>query len=168
MSDTRWDALEHAYGPASNIPGLLEHARRAPASRTYTDEPWFSLWTALCHQSDVYTASYAAVPELVDIAEARSGDRAAVRDCLLLAGVIELERARPEHERLPPALPPELRTAYISALAKGERLARVALNQEMGPEHQRAFKIAVAAFSGNFDEARTLLDGPEESELEDD
>ena len=98
MSTIRWDALEHAYGPASNIPGLLDLARRAPASLTSTDEPWSSLWSALCHQSDVYTASYAAVPELVDIADARSADRDAVRDCLLLASVIELERSRPEYE----------------------------------------------------------------------
>lgn len=168
MSDTRWDALEHAYGPASNIPGLLDLARRAPASRTYTDEPWFSLWSALCHQSDVYTASYAAVPELVDIADARSRDRDAVRDCLLLASVIELERSQPEFEQRPPAMPPELGPAYESAVAKGERLARVALGQESDPEHQRAFRIAVLAFGGRFEEARAFLNGPEESDFEDD
>ena len=73
-----------------------------------------------------------------------------------------------DNEQRPPTIPPELRPAYESALAKGERLARVAFGGETDPERQRAFRIAEAAFGGRFDEARALLDGPEESELGDD
>ena len=33
------------------------------------DEPFFSLWSSLCHQGDVYSASYAAVPKIVELIE---------------------------------------------------------------------------------------------------
>ncbi|MDJ1634507.1 hypothetical protein [Rhizobium rhizogenes] len=69
LDDPQWHDLQHAYGNASNIPALL----RALASSTgpkkgYTDEPWFTLWSSLCHQGDAYTASYAAIPHVVQIA----------------------------------------------------------------------------------------------------
>ncbi|MEZ2219595.1 hypothetical protein AB6803_06855 [Rhizobium sp. RCC_161_2] len=69
LDDPQWHELQHAYGSASNIPALL----RALASSTgpkkgYTDEPWFSLWSSICHQGDAYTASYAAIPHVVQIA----------------------------------------------------------------------------------------------------
>ncbi|QND47158.1 hypothetical protein HB780_15660 [Rhizobium lusitanum] len=69
LDDPQWRELQHAYGNASNIPALL----RALASSTglkkgYTDEPWFTLWSSLCHQGDAYTASYAAIPHVVQIA----------------------------------------------------------------------------------------------------
>src|SRR2546426_5104183 len=44
--------------------------RRPPRSTLFPYTTLFrsSLWSALCHQGDVYTASYAALPELVKIA----------------------------------------------------------------------------------------------------
>jgi hypothetical protein len=38
-------------------------------------EPWFSLWSALAHQGDVYPASFAAVPHVVE-ALARAPEKA--------------------------------------------------------------------------------------------
>ena len=66
LNDSKWGELKDADGPALDIPRLLqdipEHLDPKKAS---TDEPWFSLWSALCHQGDVYSASYAAVIYLV-------------------------------------------------------------------------------------------------------
>jgi hypothetical protein len=42
----------------------LRQLERLPASDG-TDEPWFSLWSSLAHQGDVYSASFAAVPHVV-------------------------------------------------------------------------------------------------------
>jgi hypothetical protein len=69
LDDPRWGELQHAYGNAADVPDML----RALASSTgpkadYRDEPWFGLWSSLCHQGDVYTASYAAVPHIVHLA----------------------------------------------------------------------------------------------------
>jgi hypothetical protein len=69
LDDPRWSQLRHAYGDASDIPDLLRALARSPAQTSRaTDEPWFSLWSSLCHQGDIYTASYAAVSHIIDIA----------------------------------------------------------------------------------------------------
>ncbi len=69
LDDPRWGELRHAYGPAGNVPDLLRALASSTAPKSsYKDEPWFTLWSSLCHQGDVYTASYAAVPHIVRIA----------------------------------------------------------------------------------------------------
>lgn len=69
LDDPRWNELQHAYGRAGNVPDLLRTlaSSTGPNARVQ-DEPWFSLWSNLCHQGDVDTASYAAVPHVVHIA----------------------------------------------------------------------------------------------------
>ena len=155
MATIDWSKLRHAYGGAADIPELLDQARRAPAGGSYQYEPWFSLWSALCHQGDVYTASYAALPELIAAAQARQEDHAAARECVLLAGMIELERALPEG-RSPPPIPPNLTTAYYTALEDGARLAQSFRARERDPSYARGLDIASAAMSGNAAEARRL------------
>src|SRR5580698_383508 len=61
-----WASLEHAYGSASDIPDLLRQLATLPSSEGNA-EPWFSIWSALAHQGDVYTASFAAVPHVIRI-----------------------------------------------------------------------------------------------------
>jgi len=56
---TEWSRLRHAYGPAGDIPGLLEQLDPDPDV-----EVWEKLWSRLCHQGDVYSASVAALPAL--------------------------------------------------------------------------------------------------------
>lgn len=60
---TDWSALRTAYGPADQVPALLAAARGGD------DAAWNDLWGHLCHQGTVYTASYAALPALADLAE---------------------------------------------------------------------------------------------------
>jgi hypothetical protein len=155
MSTTRWDMLRDAYGPATEIPALLDSARRAPPGRKYTDEPWFSLWSALCHQGDVYTASYAAVPELIAIAMTRKTDPAAAFECLHLAACIELERALPEG-CTPPPMEGDFSAAYHASLPIGADIASVLLTGEIDPSRRRALTMAQAAFRGDVAEARRL------------
>lgn len=71
LDSPRWKKLKHAYGKASDIPALLERLKTAPPPADWQSEPWFSLWSALCHQHDVYTASYAALPHIAAIAAAK-------------------------------------------------------------------------------------------------
>ncbi len=97
-SSIDWSSLRHAYGAASDVPALLTALETAPAPSRFDEDPWFSLWSALYHQGDVYSASYAALPELIRIAASRNGRERA--ECLLLAGCIELER---HTERAPTA-----------------------------------------------------------------
>jgi len=59
-----WSSLRHAYGAASDIPSLLRQLQKLPPSEE-DEEPWFTLWSALAHQGDVFDASFAAVPHVV-------------------------------------------------------------------------------------------------------
>jgi hypothetical protein len=69
LDDPRWGLLQHAYGKAEDIPALLLALASSTGPKAHArDEPWFSLWSSLCHQGDVFTASYAAVPHIVHIA----------------------------------------------------------------------------------------------------
>lgn len=65
LESARWSELEHAYGSASDIPRLLHQLRDLPSS-IGESEPWFTLWSALAHQGEVYSATFAAVPHVID------------------------------------------------------------------------------------------------------
>ena len=62
---TDWKAFSHAYGEASQIPDLLDRLRNAPDEAIGQD-----LWSCLCHQGTVYSASYVALQPLFEIASA--------------------------------------------------------------------------------------------------
>jgi hypothetical protein len=64
LDSPEWANLQHAYGNASDIPALLRQLETLPSSEGNA-EPWFSIWSALAHQGDVYVASLAAVPHVV-------------------------------------------------------------------------------------------------------
>lgn len=78
---TDWSRLEHAYGPAGDLPELFA-ATTGPHER----QAWDRLWASLCHQGSLYSASLAALPYLAELAAARPPS---FRDQpLLLAGAI--------------------------------------------------------------------------------
>lgn len=111
-----WKDLTHAYGSAADIPALLEQLKTAPPQKDATTEPWFSLWSALCHQYDVYTASYAAMPHIVAIASSRPAHERL--DYLFLASSIEAFR----HFSDAPHMPANLQAAYEQGLKQASEL----------------------------------------------
>jgi hypothetical protein len=60
---TDWPTLEHAYGGAADVPALLD--KLSPDGETSV---WDELWSRLCHQGTVYSASFAALPALAQAA----------------------------------------------------------------------------------------------------
>src|SRR5690349_12446780 len=127
MTAIDWSTLQHAYGSARNIPRLLEAARTSPVKRSYDDEPWFTLWSSLYHQDDIFSASFAAVPELVAIARERrdGGDL----DCLTLAASIELRRNQPRAPKVPPTLVDSYRRAIAEAGEVAQEISGRALSE---------------------------------------
>src|SRR4051812_39521099 len=61
---TDWASLEHAYGSAADVPDLLKQL-----SPDADGDVWTELWSRLCHQGTIYSASLAALPELIATAE---------------------------------------------------------------------------------------------------
>lgn len=108
LDDPRWDELDHAYGPAGNVPGLLRALERGE------QELWDELVPALCHRGAVFTASYAALPHIV-----RIGAGEPLADQILywcFVGAVAGSR-----EAAP--IPADLREGYERALARAEELA---------------------------------------------
>ncbi len=112
LDDPRWSNLAQAYGNAAVIPKLLVDLAASPHQAGPTDEPFFSLWSSLCHQGDVYTASYAATPHIVQIA-IHSADPIDFSFFLLPASI---EVARQNGRG--PAVPAFLAESYATALDK--------------------------------------------------
>jgi hypothetical protein len=160
MPTVDWKSLRHAYGPATDIPTLLAQARIAAPSDDYRVEPWYSLWSSLAHQGDVYSASYAAVPELIGLAAMRS-DSAGI-EALLLAASIELDRQRPSA----PPIPSDIRQEYDHALRTGRSLCGHLRDAGSRPDDPRRVAISLAVFEGDFVRARTLLGEDEARETE--
>jgi hypothetical protein len=90
-------------------------------------EPGFSIWSALAHQGDVYTASFAAVPHVI---EALATDPLkASEDYFHFPAWMEICRRRKGID-----VPEDLKPAYFAALAKLPDLVCTAAKQEWRPE----------------------------------
>lgn len=111
LGSHRWSELKHAYGTASDIPALIQQLRSFPLGQRYDEEPWFTLWSSLCHQGDVYTASYAAVPHILQIAASRP-DLVHYQYYLLPASIESARVVTLEHA---PDMPEDLAEAYRAA-----------------------------------------------------
>src|SRR5215469_3310313 len=110
LDSTRWSQLTHAYGAASDIPALLRELVSLPPDEGKEAEPYFSLWSSLCHQSDAYTASFAAVPHIVSIMA--SAPARTPWTLFQLVACIEIARANGRA----PEIPDDLRQDYFAAL----------------------------------------------------
>src|SRR4051794_15912341 len=84
LDDIDWDSLEHAYGPATDVPGHLRGLLAGAADERR--RALSGLYAGLCHQGTRYEASAVAVPFLLDLlADEATPDRAAIAG--LVAGI---------------------------------------------------------------------------------
>lgn len=158
LDSPRWNDLTHAYGSAADIPTLLVQLKTAPPQRDGTLEPWYSLWSALCHQYDVYPASYAALPHIVAIARARSGrDRL---DHLLLAVSIEACR----HLEDAPPIPADLQDAYQQGLKQAADLTMECLGLDWQEAETRHLLGALAITRGQPQLGMAIMELDQETE----
>jgi hypothetical protein len=102
LDDPKWKQLEGGYRLPYDPRPALRRLQRGE------DEAWNELWNELHHQGDVGTASYAAVPCLVELQE-----QTAQLDgnCYALLSTIEVQR----HASGNPPLPDWLQQPYHEA-----------------------------------------------------
>jgi len=135
-----WSELKHAYGPASDIPALLKQLQSMPSSEA-DKEPWFSLWSALAHQGDVYSASFAAVPHVIHfLSQAPSS---AASTYFQFPAWIEICRQK---KTIP--IPEELEKDYFAALATLPSLVAASANDSWDAEFLCCALSAIAASKG--------------------
>ncbi|WP_245293744.1 hypothetical protein [Rhizobium bangladeshense] len=113
-------------------------------------EPWFSLWSSLCHQGDVYTASYAAVPHIVRIAltTATPIDFSFYQ----LPASIEVSRKTGRG----PELPADLEEAYRHAIAPLTECVSLHRHEAWDRWTFRSASAAQAVAKGHIDIAEAL------------
>ena len=158
LNSPLWKELTHAYGSAANIPALLEQLKTAGPQNDYDDEPWFSLWSSLCHQYDVYTASYAALPQIIIIAGSRPARERL--DHFFLAASIEAFR----HLDDAPPIPAKLQKAYQQAIAQASKLILDCLELEWQETEYQILLGALAAVRGHPVLGNAIFDLDKETE----
>jgi hypothetical protein len=156
LDSPEWNNLQHCYGPAGDIPPLLRQLESFPVSSTSTDEPWYSLWSSLCHQGDIYPASFAAVPHIVQ-ALSLAPERTS-QDYFSLPAAIEVARVQ---KSVP--VPPHLAEAYFGALARLPLLAGSAARAGWELDVCQSALAAIAAATGQHTLAELLMElGPDD------
>ena len=150
LDSNRWAELKHAYGAAADIPALLRQLGELPSSEDDA-EPWFTLWSALAHQGDVYSASFAAVPHVVHALA--SAPSRADHSYFQFPAWVEICRAKNEVE-----IPQDLRAAYLESPAQLPALVAAASNRTWEPGFLACALAAIAAAKGQHAVAEAVLE----------
>jgi hypothetical protein len=150
LQSSRWSELQHAYGDAADIPALLERLSDLPKSEGQA-EPWFMLWSALAHQGDVFSASFAAVPHVVAALAAAPAE--ADVSFFHFPAWVEICRAKNRVE-----VPADLKPAYLEALARLPSLVAQAATRPWSAEFLACALSAVAAAKGQHAVAEAVLE----------
>jgi hypothetical protein len=150
LDSSRWGELGHAYGSASDTPSLLRQLQSLPDA-VGQSEPWFTLWSSLAHQGDVYSASFAAVPHVVS-ALASQPEKAGSTYFQFPAWV-EICRKRQGI-----SVPSDLEQAYFSALSQLPALAAAAASRPWDGDMVACVLAAIAAVKGDAAVAEAALE----------
>jgi hypothetical protein len=150
LESPEWANLHHAYGPASDIPRLLRQLDTLPLA-SGNAEPWFSIWSALAHQGDVYTASFAAIPHVVRVLA--TAPAMASYSYFQFPAWVEICRRR--HNI---SVPDDLAPDYFEALNKLPKLVGAAAVHEWDVDFLTSAMSALAVSKGFFDVAEAALE----------
>ena len=151
LADTRWNDLEGGYRVRYDPRRALRHLE----SGIGAGEAWEELWQGLHHQGDVGTASYAAIPHIVRIHEARG-----VPDwnTYAILGVIDIARREPRN----PMVPEWLTDDYEAAWRNIVPLALADLARSTDPTLVQAALAAIAIAKGLHRTGEVILDFTED------
>ncbi len=150
LDSPQWSQLHHAYGAASDIPKLIRKLEQFPESGGQL-EPWFTIWSALAHQGDVYSASFAAVPHIVRIIS--TAPTKANSDFFQFAAWVEVCRSNNNV-----TVPAELLPAYKNALAQLPALVGLAAAREWDEGFLACALGAISAAKGFHSVAEAALE----------
>lgn len=153
LENINWNLLQDAYGDASKIPELLNKVFADKQTQIESiSEQWFELWSRLCHQGTIYSASLAAVPLVV---EAIPHERSLIdMNFFLLPICIEIAR----NQTVGIKIPDEIKVDYFLALNKIDNLAGIYESEENDVYFKKIIQATHLVASGNFEDAEKLLD----------
>ena len=150
LDSPRWSELQHAYGTASDTPDLLRQLQSLPDAIGQS-EPWFTLWSSLAHQGDVYPATFAAVPHVVRALA--TAPASAHSTYFQFPAWVEICR-----QNQGTAIPPDLESAYFSALAELPGLVSAAAARSWDADFLACALSAIAAAKGSAKVAEAAME----------
>jgi hypothetical protein len=140
LDSQKWSVLQHAYGNASDIPSLLRQLETLPSSEG-DKEPWFSIWSSLAHQGDIYSASFAAVPHIIHAL--KKAPAKADFTYFQFPAWVEVCRQKKSVE-----IPADLKADYFAALSELPSLVAAAAEREWDSNFLCCAISAIAAAKG--------------------
>lgn len=146
LNSSRWGELKHAYGRADGDPDTREVLRQlytVSNNAALPNELSEELWSSICHQGTVYTASYAALPHIVEITKERLPEHRLVHIILITS----IQQGRHRGDSAP--IPTFLADSYFSALKQTTSLITDCLSIEWTEEEYRYLLSALAAMQGH-------------------
>jgi hypothetical protein len=155
LDSPRWNELQHAYGIASDTPELLRQLQSLPDALGES-EPWFTLWSSLAHQRDVYSASFAAVPHVVRALASAPASASFVY--FHFPAWVEICR---KNNSTP--IPSDLEEAYFSALSELPGLVAAASARPWDADFLACALSAIAAAKGSSKVAEAVMELTPES-----
>ena len=155
MTYTDYNKLHDAYGNAGKIPDLLNQAALYPICN-WDEEPYFSLWSSLCHQGDIYSASIVAVPRLIEIASHAPAER--IQDAYHLATSIIIAHALDEDKKLAAYAQGE----FTSAVKKLQEIGIRLLGSTSDTSWKRVALAGISASAGEFRLANFILNSEDD------
>lgn len=158
LDSTEWATLTHAYGDGMDIVVLLRDLESDPGapSSQRPGNVWFELWSSLCHQGTIYTASYASVPHIVRIAWQALGSPEIELpfDYFLLPACIDFSR---QADREAPQMPAPLAEPYGIAMAELHDLAHAMRERPWSEDIACSIAAALMIEKGALNPADAIL-----------
>lgn len=143
LDDVAWDALEHAYGPATDVPEVLRAL--VSGDDELADEAMYELFGNIWHQGSVYPATIPAVPFLVAIAVAGAAGKQTPEVLRLLGYIAASTDPRGIEDR----------DAVRSAVA--EHVDAITGLLDDADARTRAAAMSVLVYAGSAQDARPLI-----------
>ena len=155
LDDPRWTELWHSYGSGENVPPFLRKIERA--SKELPSKFWDEFGNILCHQCSTGSASVAAFPHLVRLADLNCGSENGFHALVLAAEILafelgesgQLERVWKRSLQPPPEY---IRQPFRDAIKAGQHLiAKQLFKRRYSFSRMTEWLAITAAFSRHAD-----------------
>lgn len=175
LHSPRWESLKHAYGSAgketsspsawsaesgfsgfSQVHSVVEclRALESDALPNGNSKSWESLFSSLYHQDKIYSASFAAVPHILDIGLRMAEHQEIDIGFFLLPTLIEQARLDGQE----PDTPADILFFYLSSLPRIHDLAYVLRRFKWDHSYAAIISSALAAAQGHLQLSRCALE----------
>lgn len=135
LDDERWNLLNHAYGKANDIPEMILELKRL--SKIDLEENDL-LYGYLCHQNTTYSATYAAIPHIAEIAFQENQSIENQTEIVIFCGSVHALRdydkcfhIKSDDESLVKELILQIEESYLTAIEKIKPLAEKLLAEKL-------------------------------------